>query len=379
MASADQTGPVAVYGATGFTGRLVAAELRRRDAEFVISGRDPGKLERLSAHLGGVPSRSAAADDPAALRSLFEPCAAVIACAGPFTLHGEGVLAAAAETGTHYVDTTGEQPFIRMVFECYGPTAERNGAALVPAMGFDYAPGDLIAELTAEGMGPLDEIVLAYAVRGFRATRGTMLSTMEIVGGGDVEYTDGALRPASGKTSRGTFRFPPPMGEQRMIRYPAGEPITVPRHVDTRNVRMMMSAGTAGFPAQLGPVLPVVMPAFGMAMRTPMRKALGAMVNRLPEGPSEQNRRAARFMIACDARAGSRSRRGIVTGADLYGLTALTTVQAAMRMSEKSFDRSGALAPAQAFDAASFLEKLAGFGVDHEVEPLPEPAPAPTA
>jgi hypothetical protein len=108
MAATTQAGPIALYGATGFTGRLVARELRRRGADILVAGRGRDKLEALSADLGGVPIAVASVDDPGALRSLLGPCAAVVACAGPFPLHGEPVLAAAADTGTHYLDTTGE-------------------------------------------------------------------------------------------------------------------------------------------------------------------------------------------------------------------------------------------------------------------------------
>jgi short subunit dehydrogenase-like uncharacterized protein len=372
MPAPSQSGPIAVYGATGFTGGLVARELLRREADFVISGRNPGKLDALSAELGGVPARAASVDDPAALRSLLEPCAAVIACAGPFTLHGEPVLAAAADTGTHYLDTTGEQTFMQVVFDRYATRASQTGAALVPAMGFDYVPGDLIAHLTAEGMGAVDEIVLAYWTHGFGATRGTALTALEALRGGDLEYTDGRLRPASQKVDRGTFHFPAPVGEQRMVRYPAGEPITVPRHVETRNVRMLLSASTIA-PRRLAPLLPLAMPPLGLAMRTPLRRAFGAVVDRLPEGPSEESRSASRFMIACEARSGARSRRGTVSGPDPYDLTAVTTAYGALLAVDPAFARSGALAPAQAFDAGAFLDALAAFGVDYEIEPMAEP------
>jgi len=110
-----QSGPIAVYGATGFTGGLIARELKRAGAEFLIAGRDRGKLEALSAELGGVPAAAVSLDDQAGLREMLEPCSVVVACAGPFSLHGEPVVAAAVETGTHYLDTTGEQGFMRMV------------------------------------------------------------------------------------------------------------------------------------------------------------------------------------------------------------------------------------------------------------------------
>jgi short subunit dehydrogenase-like uncharacterized protein len=136
-----QSAPIAVYGATGYTGRLVVAELARAEADFIVSGRSPEKLEALREEFElQTPARAARIDDHASLRGLLGDCAVVIDCAGPFVKYGEPVLSAAVETGTHYLDTTGEQPYMKMAFERYGPGAARAGVAVIPAMGFDYVP-----------------------------------------------------------------------------------------------------------------------------------------------------------------------------------------------------------------------------------------------
>ena len=210
--SSSQSGPIALYGATGFTGRLIARELQRRGADLILAGRNPAKLEALADELGGAATAAASLDDPAGLRELLEPCAAVIACAGPFAQHGEPVVAAAADTATHYIDTTGEQPFMKMVFDRYGARAAQSGAALVSGMGFDYAPGDMIASLTARAMGKLDEIVIAYWVRDFKPTQGTALSALEVMRGGDVVWRDGGWWPAPRSSNGGRWRFPDPIG-----------------------------------------------------------------------------------------------------------------------------------------------------------------------
>ena len=362
--NAAQTGPIAVYGSTGFTGRLVAAELRRRGAEFVLSGRNPAKLEILAEEIGGAETKTARLDDPASLRDLLDPCAAVISCAGPFQRHGEPLLSAAVETATHYLDTTGEQPFMRMAFDRYGGAAERSGVALVTAMGFDYVPGDMIASLTA-GAGPVDEVALAYFVKGFGPTRGTALSALGIMAGGDVEWRDGALREASQRVGRGTYDFGGEIGVQRMVRYPAGEHITVPKHVDTARVTTRLSAVTT-VPVP-GAAATLVMAPFQLALRTPIRRAFEALIPRLPEGPGVESRRKSRFLIACEARRGDERRRGTVSGSDLYGLTARTTVEGALRCAAGGYDRRGALAPSQAFDPADFLDSLRSAGVEYEV------------
>jgi short subunit dehydrogenase-like uncharacterized protein len=363
-------GEIAVYGASGYTGRLIAAELAGAGVPYVLAGRNRAKLEIVAEDAGGdARVQAVELDDPAGLRALLDPCAAVIACAGPFTRLGEPVLEAAVETGTHYLDTTGEQPFMRCVFDEFGPRAERSGAALVTAMGFDYVPGDMIASLTADGMGELDDLALAYAVAGFGPSRGTARSALAMIGGGDVEWRAGDAVDADRSISRGTFDFPEPIGRQRMVRYPAGEHVTVPRHVRTHNVRTMLTASTT-MPPGLGIVAPLFMPGFQLALRTPARRLLDAAIGRLPEGPKPESRRAARFTIVCEATQGARQRRGVISGADVYGMTARSVVAGALRCTADDFALSGALAPSQAFAPREFLPELSAFGVDWDVTEL---------
>jgi short subunit dehydrogenase-like uncharacterized protein len=371
-----QSGPVAVYGATGYTGRLVAAELAAANADLVLSGRNREKLDSLAAELGGSPAvQPAELDQPDSLHALLGGCAAVVNCAGPFTLHGEPVLKAAVETSTHYLDTTGEQPYMQMALERYGPEAESRGVAVIPAMGFDYVPGDMLASMTAAGMGELDEVLLAYAARGFRPTRGTALSTLEILKGGDVEWRKLQWLPAPRSMAGGHFDFPEPIGRQRMARYPAGEQITVPRHVPTRRVRTLITASTLA-PGPLAPALSVLTTPISLALRTPVKRALDLMISRLPEGPSDEERAEARFTVVCEVRRGRELRRGIVRGRDVYGLTAALAARGALTSAGRGFSGRGGLAPSQAFEPRSFLDGLDAFEVEWEVEEKRE-APVP--
>jgi short subunit dehydrogenase-like uncharacterized protein len=363
-----QRGPIALYGATGYTGKLTAAELRRAGAEFVISGRSREKLDALATELGGeVEVRPASVDDPASLRSLLEGCTAVIDCAGPFTQLGEPVLRAAVETGTHYLDTTGEQPYMKMALERYGPGASEAGVAVIPAMGFDYLPGDMIASLTAEGMAEVDEVLLAYDVVGFRPTRGTTLSTLEMMKGGSYEWRKLQWLPAGGLSSSGSFDFEEPVGRKRMVSYPAGEQITVPRHIPTRQVRTVISGSTLA-PEAVGPLLPLLAKPTGLALRTPLKRALGPLISRMPEGPNPQDRARVRFTIVCEVTRGRKVRRGVVRGNDVYGLTAASVANGAIIAARGGIPGSGGLAPSQAFDPRSFLADLSRFEVAWEVE-----------
>jgi short subunit dehydrogenase-like uncharacterized protein len=371
-----QSGPIALYGATGYTGRLVAAELADAEAEFIVAGRNREKLDALAAEVGGnTEVRQASLDDPAGLRALLADCAVVINCAGPFVLHGEPVLRAAVETSTHYLDTTGEQPFMKMAFERYGPGAAEAEVAVIPAMGFDYVPGDMIASLTAEGMGEVDELTLAYGWFDFQPTRGTASTTLEILGGKAVEWRDLQWLPAEKPLGAASFEFPEPIGRQRMLSYPAGEQITVPRHIPTRRVRILLTASTFAPHPRLAGMMPLLARPTGLALRTPLKRAIRSAISRLPEGPTPEERVACHYTIVCEVTRGDEVRRGTLHGIDVYGITAALISRGAMTAARSGFSGSGALAPSQAFDPKDFLAGLDRFQLSWRVDAAEQPVP----
>jgi short subunit dehydrogenase-like uncharacterized protein len=361
---------IAVYGATGYTGRLVAQELKRRGLTATLCGRDAGKLHGLAEELEvDWAVRAAAVDDSPALRRALLGADAVITCAGPFTFYGAPLIEAALDVGAHVCDTTGEQPYMRGVFEHLDAPARERGRAVVPAVGFDYVPGDLLCALVARGREPLRELVVAYAVEQLGMTRGTMHSTLEMLKGGDSEYVDGTWRPAGRAPLRERFAFPAPLGEQPVARYPGGEVVTVPRHVRTRAVRQRITARTFSPHDAVAGAVPALATGFGALLRTPLRGALDAVIDRLPEGPAEDARRRSRFTIVAEAHGeDGTTGRGVVEGSDVYGITAVMAVEVARTMAADGFGASGALAPAQVVDPEGFLGFLSEHGISHRLE-----------
>jgi short subunit dehydrogenase-like uncharacterized protein len=349
--------PIAVYGATGFTGKLVTAELARRGAQAVLCGRNAEKLAAAAAP-HGFETRVAAADDVAALTAAFTGCAAVIACAGPFLEVGDPAVRAAIAAGCHYVDTTGETPFIERVVREHGPAAKAAGVALVSGMGFDYLPGDLACALAAEDAGPLERLVVAYAIEGFTPTRGTARSALLMLSKGSAREL---LRPPLRH-----FDYPAPHGRQPVAPYPAGETITAPLHVDTPEVIAVVTATTFAPHARVAPAVGVLIAPVGLLMRSARVRALAdKAIDRLPEGPADAARDAVRWSITAEARprGDGAPKRATVRGSDVYGITAVTAVEGALRMAAPGYDRSGGLAPAQAYEARDFLAALAPHGV----------------
>jgi short subunit dehydrogenase-like uncharacterized protein len=104
-------------------------------------------------------------------------------------------------------------------------------------------------------------------------------------------------------------------------------------------------------------------------LRTPLRAVIDLVIDRLPEGPEEEARRASEFLVVADAHGRSgQTARAVVQGNDVYGITAVIAVEFARRMAAPDYDRSGVLAPAQAVDPADFLGFLGEHGVSHHVE-----------
>lgn len=138
---------IVVVGATGFTGALTAEYLAGRGpgaTRWAMAGRNRRKLEALRERLGvDVPILEADVDDQASLRRVAEASRVVVSTVGPYVRYGEPVVAACAEAGTDYADLTGEPEFVDRVYVRHHATAQRTGARLVHACGFDSVPHDL--------------------------------------------------------------------------------------------------------------------------------------------------------------------------------------------------------------------------------------------
>ncbi|QQV78550.1 saccharopine dehydrogenase NADP-binding domain-containing protein [Sphingomonas aliaeris] len=138
---------IIVYGATGFTGRLVAEYLVQTGAtRWAMAGRSLTKLQEVRDEIGApadTPLIVANSDDPASLKTMCERTQVVLTTVGPYQLYGNDLVAACAETGTAYVDLCGEPAWMRKMIDAHHETAKRTGARIVFSCGFDSIPFDL--------------------------------------------------------------------------------------------------------------------------------------------------------------------------------------------------------------------------------------------
>jgi short subunit dehydrogenase-like uncharacterized protein len=157
--------PVIVYGASGYTGRLVCEYLREYNIPFIAAGRDEGKLKSsMESNVAGIETADyeivAVNHDVESLTELFSGASVVCNMVGPFSKWGPAVVEACLAAGTHYLDTTGEQDWLITCDEKYGADFAAAGLLLSPGLAQMYTTGEIAAELCLENPG-LDTLDIA--------------------------------------------------------------------------------------------------------------------------------------------------------------------------------------------------------------------------
>ena len=182
---------VVLYGATGFTGGLVADYLARSVAQgltVALAGRDRAALERRRAELPDRakhwPVLTASADDTESLVRLAESSRLVLATVGPYARLGMPMVGACVEAGTDYVDLSGEISFLRSCIDTYQAAAEQRRIRLVQTCGVvaavvDLAVWDLARHASDAGSGDLTDVMGLYSGFASRRSGGTSASTLE--------------------------------------------------------------------------------------------------------------------------------------------------------------------------------------------------------
>jgi hypothetical protein len=331
--------PIAVYGATGHTGRFVLAELKSRGWPAVAIGRDAAGLRRLGESGAAADIRAASIDDPLALRAALEGCAAVINCAGPFLDTATAVIEAALHARIHYLDVTAEQAAAQSALDDHREAAIARGVSIVPAAAFFGGLGDLLASATIGDGGAVDEVHLAMALDSWHPTAGTRATGARntvprrvIRGGQLVPFEAGGGTP--------TWAFAAPFGRQEVAEVPLTEAPLLAHHRRVGELRSWLNTRSLA------------------DLRDPATPP--------PAAATPDRRSAQRFRMECAARRGTSVRRAAVSGIDIYASSAPLVVSLAQAVVSQA--RAGTFAPAQVVDARAFLRSLSPGTFQFELE-----------
>lgn len=162
--------PVIVYGASGYTGRLVCEYLREYNIAFVAAGRDKSRIQEAMERIPGIETAVyevvEVAHEVGPLTELFSGASVVCNTVGPFAQYGHEVVEACIAAGTHYLDTTGEQDWLIDCDENYGQRMAERGLLLSPGLAQMYTTGEIAANICLETPG-LDTLDIQVFWKGF--------------------------------------------------------------------------------------------------------------------------------------------------------------------------------------------------------------------
>jgi short subunit dehydrogenase-like uncharacterized protein len=359
---------IVLFGATGYTGARTAEALVARGAAPVLAGRDPARLSALAERLGGLETARADVTDPGSVRALIGSGDVLVTTVGPFLQVGQAAVDAAVDAGAIYLDSTGEPPFVRRLFEQDGRRAAATGSALIPAFGLDYVPGNLAAALAlAEAGSRAHRVDVGYSLAGTSGqafSRGTLVSLIGVLFEPGFAFRSGQLvaEPAGGRL----WTFTADGRPHRGLSVGGSEHLTLPALAPTlHDVGVYLDwfgplTGTAH----------VLAPLTGLAGRLPgadraARRLADLIGRQVGEAPSEATVARARTHTVAEVRdrAGGVVARVQLNGPEAYGFTAAMLAWGATRAAEHGVHGTGALGPVQAFGLSELTTGAAEAGL----------------
>ncbi len=335
-----------IYGAYGFTGRLVAAEAVRRGHRPLLAGRSEEKLAPLAEELG-LDWLAVSLDDVSALAQALTQVELVFHAAGPFVHSSEPMLRACLAAGTNYVDITGELPVFENTF-AHDPAAIQRGIALISGAGFDVIPTDCLAEYVVNQLPNAVELEIAVAAIS-RASAGTAKTMLEIFPQGGWMRRDGRL--VSCRWGQGARQLRFTHREHTVLPVPWGDLATAFQTTGVPNITTYMA-----FPKSSVRLMRWLSPLGRRVLGIkPLRRLFQKWAEKRMHGPDEELLHAGRAFAwarAVDAK-GVEAQAWLETP-EAYQFTAIAGVRCVEKVLQER--PTGALTPALALGADFVLE-----------------------
>jgi short subunit dehydrogenase-like uncharacterized protein len=344
---------IVVFGATGLTGRLTAAALVQRGQRPLLAGRSAAALEQVAGELGGgLEVAEADAARPDSVRAVVGEGDVLVSTVGPFVKWGDAAVSAAVEQKAHYLDSNGEPPFTRRVFELHGPRADEAGVGVLTAFGWESVLGNLAGALALRAAGSeAVRVDVGYFYTGLiRFSPGTRASLSGAMVLPSFAFRDGAIRTVRGGDR---YRTMPVAGRRRPgVSFGAADHFRLPtvfpglREVNVylgwfgAFSRPLHAMSRAGFAALR---IPGVRALYDAAARRYVKASKG------PPNAAERARGGVHVVgMAYDSR-GTQLAEAHLAGVEGYEFTARILAWGADRVAAAGLGGRGALGPIEAF------------------------------
>lgn len=321
------TGNIMIYGATGYTGKLIARRAHEQGLKPVLAGRNAEKLKAVASPLG-LTWRAFDLADPARLDAGLKDVAVVLCIAGPFSATSRPMADACIRQRVHYLDITGEID----VFEALAARdaeAKQAGVMLLPGAGFDVVPSDCLAAHLKRRLPDAVDLKI-YLSASANVSRGTAKTMIEGVATGTRVRRNGRLVTLD-RTATGSCDFG--RGPRPTMPIPMPDVSTAFRSTGIPNIEVHFEAAPV-VQAFMG--MPGIVKSFlGLP---PVQSFLKFQIGFLPEGPNDAARRSGRAVVVGVARneKGETVRCRLRTP-DAYALTAMTAIDIGRRVAAGEF------------------------------------------
>lgn len=278
-----------LYGAYGYTGRLITRFAKAFGLQPILAGRNEQKLEEMSAEFGYDYLAFDLADGKA-LQAALSRVEVVLHAAGPFAYTAKPMIEACLKSKTHYLDITGEIDVFELA-HTYDQAAKDAGIMIMPGTGFDVVPTDCMAKYLSEHLPDATHLELAFAMRGGGVSHGTAQTMVEGMGEGGMVRRNGKMTKVRLGHIAKTIPFNDDYHRWAMA-IPWGDVSTAYHTTGIPNIVTLTKVPKSA--SQMAKVLPFV----GGVLRMPwVRNIMRKRVEAAPAGPTDKERVAAKSLI----------------------------------------------------------------------------------
>lgn len=278
-----------LYGAYGYTGRLIAERAREQGLRPILAGRSAEKTRQAAEELE-MEYRVFSLDNPDAVDDGLEGVSVVLHAAGPFAHTARPMMEACLRKGVHYLDITGEIAVFELAAS-FGPRAREAGVMLMPGSGFDVVPTDCTALYLKEKLPDATYLQLAFSSGGSRTSRGTATTMAENLGEGGAVRVNGRIKkmPLGHKTMEVAFAE----GKNRFcMTIPWGDVSTAYYSTGIQNIEVYTSVHPKTYRYIK------LQHYYNWLLRTPfVRNMAKRRIQKGPAGPSAEQRKKGRSYI----------------------------------------------------------------------------------